>query len=94
MRLRLGWIGRFTANKICFAVQYHADQDLHALRTTWADELQIDSQSIRMQRKSNTGGLAKRSWRCRHGVLTVAVGDTVFRARLQGWMDCLRRSWV
>ena len=32
-----------------------------------------------------------RTWRSRHGVLT-RLGDTLFRARLQAWMDCLQES--
>jgi hypothetical protein len=33
------------------------------------------------------------AWRSVHGVLAVAVYDTLLRARLQGWMDCLRETW-
>jgi transcriptional regulator with XRE-family HTH domain len=37
--------------------------------------------------------LAERTWRSAHGVLTVGVYDTLLRARLDGWMDCLREAW-
>lgn len=40
------------------------------------------------------GQMAKRTWRSRYGVLTVATGDTLSRARLQAWMDCVRATWV
>ena len=47
-----------------------------------------------MQRKSNSNQLAGRTWRSVHGVLTVRVCDTLLRAKLQGWMDRLRESWL
>jgi len=49
---------------------------------------------IRLQRKSNSNQLTGRIWRCEHGVLQVAAYDTLLRARLQAWMDCLRASWA
>jgi hypothetical protein len=75
------------------SLQYHADQHLDALRAFWGQELSIDGDSIRMQRKANGNGLTGRTWRCRYGVLTVTVDDTIFRARLQAWIDCTKRSW-
>ncbi len=53
----------------------------------------IDGATIRMQRKSNSGQLKGRSWRSRHGVLSVGVHDTLLRARLQAWIDAVRREW-
>ena len=38
--------------------------------------------------------LRKRTWRSRYGVLTVRACDTLFRARLQAWMDCLQETWL
>jgi hypothetical protein len=55
--------------------------------------LDVDPAVIRMQRKSNSNQLAKRTWRSRYGVLQVCVDDTLFRARLQAWMDQLRSEW-
>ena len=43
--------------------------------------------------RSGSGGGFLRSWRSRYGVLTVTVGDTYLRARLQAWIDCLREIW-
>ncbi len=94
IRLVQPWIVEFTRNKISYAVQYHADQDLDELRRHWGELLGRPSGEIRMQRKSNSKGLAARTWRSRYGVLTIAVGDTQFRARLQGWIDCLQASWL
>ena len=49
---------------------------------------------FRLQRKSNSGKLAGRKWRSRHGVLTVGANDTQLRARLQACIDLVRRSWL
>jgi len=32
--------------------------------------------------------------RCAHGVVTLIAEDTMFRARLQGWVDCLQEQWL
>ena len=77
-----------------FSIQYHADQRLKTLTRYWAKELEIPELSIEFLRKSNSGQLAHRSWRSKHGVLTVKVHDTSFRTRLQGWIDCMRREWL
>ena len=94
LRLAAGWFDQFTRAPFDYRVQYHADQDLDALRVFWARELQIDVDMIRVQRKSNSNQLRKRTWRSEHGVLTVRVNDTLFRARLQAWIDCIRRQWL
>ncbi|MFL5953627.1 MAG: helix-turn-helix transcriptional regulator [Gaiellaceae bacterium] len=88
------WIRRFARNKIDYTLQYHADQNLEELRHFWGETLGIEPGSIRMQRKSNSNQLAKRTWRSRHGVLTIRVGDTYFRSRLQAWMDRVRFEWL
>jgi AcrR family transcriptional regulator len=88
------WIRRFARNPLFFSIQYHADQDLEQLRTFWAQELGIPPELIRLQRKSNSGGLKGRTWRCAHGVMTVGANDTSLRSRLQGWIDRLQESWV
>jgi hypothetical protein len=46
------------------------------------------------ERKSNSNQLKGRTWRSVHGVLTVRVCDTLLRAKLNGWMDRLRESWL
>ena len=79
---------------IKYSIQYHADQDVHQLRDFWGRFLRIESDRIRLQRKSNSNQLAGRTWRSVHGVLTVRVCDTLLRAKLQGWLDRLRESWL
>jgi hypothetical protein len=94
IRIAHHWMKRFSRNPIRYAVQYHADQDLEVLLRFWASTLGVEPDAIRLQRKSNGNALAGRSWRSKHGVLAVTAADTLFRARLQAWMDCLREAWV
>jgi transposase-like protein len=88
------WIRRFARNPVTFSVQYHADQDLDELTEFWGQRVGVAPERIRLQRKSNSGQLAGRTWRSRHGVLTVYAGDTALRSRLQGWIDCLQEQWL
>ncbi len=87
------WVWRFARNPVTYSVQYHADQDLVVLRAFWAAHLHMPPEAIRLQRKSNSNQLAGRTWRSVHGVLTVRACDTLFRARLQGWMDVVAEEW-
>ena len=87
------WMARLATRPLTFAVQYHAVQDLDELRAFWGARLGIDGAAIRMQRKSNSGRLTGRQWRSRHGVLSVTACDTLFRARLQAWIDRLHGDW-
>ncbi len=93
MRLAAFWLRRLTDKRLNCAIQYHADQDLDALRRFWGGELSVEPNTIKLQRKSNSSQLQKRTWRSRYGVLTITVNDTLLRARLEGWLDCLRASW-
>lgn len=88
------WIKRFAANPVTYAVQYHADQRLDGLRTFWARRLGIPLDAIHLQRKSNSNRLSGRTWRSEKGVLTVRAADTLLRARMEAWMDCLKETWV
>ncbi|HYH59550.1 MAG TPA: hypothetical protein VD790_10070 [Thermoleophilaceae bacterium] len=90
----LAWLERLTGATFGYAIQHHADQDVEELRRFWADVLRIEPEFIRLQRKSNSNQLKKRTWRSRHGVMTVRCHDTLLRARLEAWMDCLREAWL
>lgn len=87
-------VRRFTRQKLTYSVQFHADQNLKELTEYWAEKLNISAGEIRPQRKTNSGRLGSRVWRSRHGVIAVRTSDTLFRARLQGWMDRLQEEWV
>jgi len=88
------WMCRLSCRPPSYAIQYHADQDFDALRLYWSTGLGIPPDQIRLLRKSNSNHLTGRTWRSRYGVLTVTVHDTLLRAKLDGWMDRLRESWL
>jgi hypothetical protein len=88
------WIRRFAKNKVTYSFQYHADQDPDYLVRFWSFGLGVDPKLFVAQRKSNSGRLSGRNWRSKHGVLTVTVNDTEFRARLQAWMDRTQDHWL
>jgi hypothetical protein len=88
------WVRHFARNRVTYSIQYHADQDLDELRRFWARHLSVGPEEIRFQRKSNSGRLRGRTWRSRYGVLNVCANDTIFRSRLQAWIDCLQEQWL
>ena len=88
------WIRRFARNPVTYWLQYHADQDLDRLTRFWGALLKVDPSAIRLQRKSNSNQLKGRTWRSRHGVLTVNANDTLLRARLQAWIDRTTEEWL
>jgi hypothetical protein len=92
--LETRWLRALSRKKLQFSIQYHEDQDLRELSAFWACMLGIEPSEVRMQRKTNSGRLGGRTWRCKHGVLTVTTCDTLLRARLQAWMDCVRAQWL
>lgn len=93
MLLATRWFHRFTDRRLEFSIQYHADQDPGELREFWGHTLGIEPSTIGARRKSNSNHLTGRTWRSRHGIMHVRVSDTLFRARLQAWIDRLRSDW-
>jgi excisionase family DNA binding protein len=93
MRVATRWLSKLTETRLRFSLQYHADQNLDELCKFWGGTLGIEPEAIKLQRKSNSNQLSGRQWRSRHGVIAVRVPDTLLRARLQAWMDCLRAEW-
>jgi len=94
LRICHDWLRRLSSAQPDYAIRYHADQDLDELRGHWSDELGIAPEQITLQPKSNSNQLTGRTWRCRYGVLSVGMNDTLLRARLDGWIDRLRESWL
>ena len=88
------WITSYSRNPVVYSVQFHADQNLTELQRFWSTLVGVEPDEIKLQRKSNSKGLAARKWRSRYGVLTVRASDTMLRARLQGWIDSVTKSWV
>lgn len=94
VQLAARWMRVFSANRLTYSVQHHADQKLDDLQRFWGGQLGVACEEIRLLRKSNSGRLAGRTWRSQHGVLTVTTADTYFREALQAWTDCLRDTWL
>lgn len=94
IRLADVWIRRFSKNPVRYQLQYHSDQNPHELISFWSLILEVDRSAISSQLKSNSGQLRGRTWRCRHGVLSVRANDTEFRARLQAWIDSTKEAWL
>ena len=88
------WIRYFGRNPVRYCVQHHADQRFESLAAFWGETLGVPAAAIGFQRKSNSSQLRHRKWRSKHGVLTIRCGDTILRARLQGWIDCLEQAWL
>jgi hypothetical protein len=92
--LAADWIRRLSRNPVNYSVQYHADQRIEELKEFWSNLLDVTPDEIQLQRKSNSGRLAGRTWRSRYGVLTVRTCDTLLRARIQAWMDGVEEQWL
>jgi hypothetical protein len=88
------WLRRLSRRPVTYAVQHHADQDPDELKRFWSAELGVEPALIKVQRKSNSNGLAGRKWRSAYGVLQVCTNDTYLRAELQAWMDCIQDEWL
>lgn len=87
------WLARLSSRKLDYQLQYHNDHDPDELKDFWADLLNISAESIRFQRKSNSNQLAGRKFRSVHGVFTVRTNDTYLMARLQAWIDTIKKDW-
>jgi hypothetical protein len=76
------WICRLSRNPVGYALQHHADQEPDELKRFWAKGLGISAEAI------------KTPWRSRYGLLCVRASDTLLRAELQAWMDCVQEEWL
>jgi transcriptional regulator with XRE-family HTH domain len=94
IRLADDWIRRYSRNQITYWLQYHADQDRKYIVAFWSFGLGVDPELVKLQRKSNSSQLSGRSWRSKHGILTVCANDTLLRARLQAWIDRRQDGWL
>lgn len=95
MRLAHRCIRHLSKNQhLEYQLQCHVDNDERTVRQYWADVLEVPAGRIKVIRKSNAGGLKGRQWRSEHGVLTVRVGNTELRCRIQAWMDYLQQDWA
>lgn len=94
--LKFAWVvlKKFVKKEYHVRVQYHADQNLDEIKMFWAKTLNIDEENIKAIRKSNSGNLEGRAWRCEHGVCSIEIYDTYLRSKIQAWIDCLKEEWV
>jgi hypothetical protein len=76
-----------------YRLQLHVDHDEAELKRFWAQQLHIEPERIHTMRKSNSNQLKGRKFRSVHGLLTVRIGDTYLRSRLQAWMDTVKSQW-
>ena len=76
-----------------YLLQCHVDNHERELQQYWAKVLTIRGEEIKVTRKSNAGELSGRKWRSEYGVLTIRVGDTWLRCKIQAWMDYLQQQW-
>lgn len=89
--IKLGamWLRKLTTSKITYRVQHHVDQSTCALRKFWSKELGIKRGVIKFSKKSNSGKLKGRNWRCTNGVMQVVTSDTLLRSKIGAWMGVL-----
>jgi len=81
-------------NTIFYDIQIHIEQDETALKAFWGKFLNIDPAEIKTSRVSTMDQSSGRKFNSTYGVLTIRVGDTYFRQRLEAWMDYLKKLWV
>lgn len=94
VKLAHQWMTALTDNaNVNYRLQYHADHDVQALKIYWATLLGIAIDDIKEMRKSNSSAMSGRQFRSVHGLLSIRVGDTYFRSRLQAWMDFIQLQW-
>jgi hypothetical protein len=87
------WMQKLSGQVPTIRVQHHVDQDPDELQRFWGGQLGIEPAEIRLHPKTNSSQLRTRTWRCEHGVGAADVHDTLFRARMAAWMDCVRGGW-
>lgn len=87
------WMLKFGERKFAYRFQYHADHDVGELQHYWGGVLGINPDIIKPMRKSNSNQLTGRKFRSVYGVMTISVGDTRFRSRLQAWIDYIKAQW-
>ncbi len=94
MRVAHKCIKRLSNNRnIEYRLQCHLDNDESELKRYWAALLGIGAENVKVFRKSNAGQLSGRKWRSEYGVLTIRVGDTELRCKIEAWMDYIQQEW-
>lgn len=84
---------KYSSRKLDYGLQYHIDQDENELKNFWSRYLSINSDVIKLTRKSNSGNLKGRKWASVHGILMVRTNDSYLREKIQAWMDIVEHDW-
>jgi len=90
MRLVSRWIRRLTNRVPLLYLQCTPGQSLKELRHFWSETTGAEPCTIRARGPVDERPAAGSP----HGVLTVAVDDTLLRARLGGWIQRMRETWL
>jgi hypothetical protein len=53
----------------------------------------VEPDRLKVLAQVNRNQLKFRTCRSGHGVLTITVSETLFRARVQGWIDGIKEEW-
>jgi transposase-like protein len=94
MRLVSRWIRRLTDRAPLLSLQYGPDQSLKELRHFWSEATGAEPRTIHARGPAEGKSDERPAAGSPHGVLTVAVDDTLLRARLQGWIQRTRETWL
>ena len=85
------WISRFARNPVRLQRPVSRGPGSRRTHQFWGGQVGV-APRIRLQRKSNSGQLTGRTWRSRHGVLTVYAGDTLCVRAFKGGSIAFRSS--
>jgi hypothetical protein len=93
IRLVNRWMLRLSDRSPLLSIRYGPGQSLTELRRFWGGVVGAEARTIRVHDVADRVDLHTPSCCPPYGVLTVAVDDTLLRARLQAWMLKTRDCW-
>lgn len=94
MRLVSRWLHRLSDKAPLLWLRYSPGQSPKELRRFWGEATGAEPRAIRVRGTVEEELGEDSAPDLPHGRLTVAVDDTLLRARLQGWMHRARESWL
>jgi hypothetical protein len=93
IRLVNRWMLRLSDRSPLLSVEYEPGQSLTELRRFWGAVVGAEARTIHAHGAVDRAGAELPVRRARHGALTLALDDTLLRARLQAWIGKTRDSW-
>lgn len=94
MRLVSRWLRRLTDKSPSLSLHYAPGQSPKELRRFWGEVTGSEPRTICLRGVGAEESSGHPAAEPPHGRLTVAVHDTLLRARLEGWMCRARESWL